>query len=121
MTTENQPEEQTTAPFDVGNTDFSREKFAAALDQTFSLQLDDKKSLPLKLVALVDSEHSNAEFDSFCLYFAPPQGELPLPDGSYRVANAELGELFLHLSPTLPKTCDPKDYEYEAVFNLARA
>ena len=120
MVTNKQPKEQTETPFDVGNTDFSRETFTAALNQTFTLQLDDKKSLPLKLVSLEESKHSNSKFDCFSLYFAPPQGELPLPDGSYRLANADLGEVFLHLSSKLSESCDPKDYEYEAVFNLAK-
>ena len=120
MTTDNQPEKQKDTPVDTGRTDHSRDMFKSALDETFTLQLDEEKSVPLKLVAVADSEFSNSEFDCFSLYLLPPKGELPLPDASYRVSNANLGEMFLHLSATLPASCDPQEYEYEAIFNLRK-
>ncbi len=121
MTTDKQPEEQTDTPPDVAEVEYSRDMFTAALNQTFTLQLDEEKTLPLKLVSLEDSKFTNAEFDCFSLFFSPPEGERPLPDASYPLVNADLGEVFLHLSATLPASCDPIDYEYEAVFNLRKS
>jgi hypothetical protein len=119
MTTEDQSEANTA--LDVANMDYSREGFARAIDQTFSLQLDAERSVPLTLVSLLESEYSTDEFDCFSLYFSPPAGQPPFPDNSYLLHNEELGDILLHLSATLTPAGKPEDYQYEAVLNLRKS
>lgn len=119
MTTDKQPE--TSSDLDVANVDYNREAFAKSVNQTFNLRLDEAQTLPLRLVSLLESEHSSDEFDCFSLYFAPPEGQPPLPDGSYWLHNDELDDVFLHLSATLSSADTPAAYQYEAVLNLRKS
>jgi len=120
MPSDDRTEDQAGAPFEISKTQYSREGFAAALEQTFELRLDEEQSLPLKLVALEESTVHNSGFDSFSLYFSPPEGVPPLPDNSYVLENPALGTIIMHLSATPVNTGNPQDYEYEAVFNLRK-
>ena len=109
-----------TPQLDEALAQYSREKFTAAIGQTFLLRLTPETALPLTLRTVSDSRYNNPQFDSFVIYFSPQQEAAPLPDDSYLLEHHDLGKLFIHLSATLASDGGPRDYEYEAVFNLKK-
>ena len=121
MSTYLQSGEHPITPYCTGDAHYSRDMFSGALNQTFTLHIDEAVSVPLTLACVEAVGVENAEFDSFSVYFTAPEDQSSLPDGSYLLTHADLGEMCLHLSATPTTSENPEDYEYEAVFSLRKS
>ena len=91
--------------------------FMPLVKQTFTIRLNDGRMIPVTLASITTSNIS-PQYESFTLNFYPPEGEPALPDDSYVLANENLGEAVIFISPTHAGVPDPNKYYYEAVFNV---
>jgi uncharacterized protein DUF6916 len=88
--------------------------FAACVNQDFEVVRNDADSLVLQLFdAHSRTAPSGATRDPFTLTFRGPS-ELRLPQGIYRMSNAQLGEMEIFL---VQIAADQTSSTFEAVFN----
>ena len=93
----------------------TEQEFSRHLNSNFNLKLSDGE-LPLELVevkAYRPQEHEQQGLERFSAFFNGPDG-VYLPQGTYRLSHAQMGDLDLFL---VPVSADQRTYQYEAVFN----
>lgn len=94
-----------------------RATFAPLVGQTFTLRPGDGREIPLRLADIADG-NIGRRYESFTLNFDPPDDATALPDGTYLLANEQLGEVAIFISPTPDGGPTPGGYYYEAIFNV---
>lgn len=94
--------------------------FAKHINTNFRIELESLPSVELKLIAVMpraSEPHEQAGMERFSVVFSGP-GEVFLPQQTYRITHAEMGELEVFLVP-IGKESD--GFRYEAVYNYYRA
>lgn len=94
----------------------NEETFRRLLHTTFSLRVDDERTLALELDEVKpfpDITHARGDMERFSLYFRGPAGVL-LPQHIYRVEHERMGEMDIFLVPVAQ---EPRGFRYEAVFS----
>ena len=91
---------------------FTKEGFAEHLNTKFRIPLQPSGAVELELVEVV-STLSTPRQEQFSIFFRGP-GDIYLPQMTYRMEHAALGELDLFI---VPIGRDPEGFRYEAVFN----
>lgn len=91
---------------------FNYETLAGQLNTKFALA-DAEHPFELELVEITEPTVSASQ-TFFSLFFLGKE-DFPLPQGTYRLRHADLGEMMIFLVPTSRET---DGFRYEAVFNL---